>query len=212
MQGHINLKNARPGLILVFVIIVMMLTSLMGLIIMVNTRSEVSTSGHHRRGLEAFNFAESAAKMSNLFARILLHPFLNTPANVLSDSGNPAYPITVEFNSTRFTMENLFEESEPFLYSKRYLETGVTKSPTALPPHIVFKSGDEVVATAVINLDSTTTISAGYSLNAIDLYDKSGGPNVPVDMVVTVRGNTGQLNEDSVAPQSLITTIMREFL
>ncbi|MDR0549995.1 MAG: hypothetical protein LBI10_11390 [Deltaproteobacteria bacterium] len=199
---------------MVFVIIVMMLTSLMGLIIMVNTRSEVTTSGHHRRGLEAFNSADSAAKMANLFARILLHPVLGVPSDVLSAHGSPQDPMTVEFNADRFDMETLFDESEPFKFTKRYLETGVSLSPSSLDPHIVFKVDDEVVATAVVNLDTTNAIASGYSLNAIDLYDKSGGPSVPVDMVVTVRGNTSVSSDESdlITPQSLITTIMREIL
>jgi hypothetical protein len=209
----INLKKAKSGLILVFVIVIMMVTSLMGLIVMVNTRTELTTSGHHRRGLEAFNAADSAAKMSNLFARILLHPVLDSPSTVLSSSGSPDKPMTVEFNASRFDMEKLFEESKPYEYVKRYLETGISNSPTSLAPHIVFKIDGKVVATSVVNLDPSSAITSGYSLNAIDHYDKSGGPSVPVDMVVTVRGVTESGDSSEyITPQSIITTIMREVL
>jgi hypothetical protein len=200
---------------MVFVIVIMMITSLMGLIILVNTRSEVLASGRHRLGLEAFNSADSAAKMANLFARVLLHPVLDSPDKLLTTAptNGPINPMTVEFNKDRFNMEIMFQESTPFNFQSRYLETGVTNSPTAEKPHIVFKIGDDEVATAVITLDSSNAVTSGYSLNASDLYDKSGGPSVPVDMVVTVKGVTNPTPGSPITPpRSLITTIMRELL
>ncbi|MDR1608160.1 MAG: type II secretion system GspH family protein [Deltaproteobacteria bacterium] len=213
-QLNIRAKGQRPGMIMVFVIVVMMITSLMGLVIMVNTKAEVTTSGRQRQSMEAFNAADSAAKMANLFARVLLHPVLQAPNTLLTPppTSGPASPMTVEFNNARFDMEVMFEESIPFKYKSRYLETGMTSSSPA-DPHIVFKVGGKEVASAVITLDSSNAITSGYSLNAADLYDKAGGPSVPVDMVVTVRGSTTTTPGDQGAtPRSLITTIMRELL
>jgi hypothetical protein len=207
------LHGARQGMIMVFVIVIMLVTSLMGLIIMVNTRSEVATSGHHRRSQAAFSSADSAAKLANLFTRVLLHPVLESPTGLLSNEGNPESALTVEFNDDRFTMEKLFDESQPYKFSERYLQTGLTNDSSALPPHIVFKIEDKVVATSVVSLDLSQATNSGFSLSALDLYDKSTGPNVPVDMVVTTRGNTASVSEDNLTdPQSLITTIMREMM
>ncbi|MDR2141631.1 MAG: hypothetical protein LBR11_07580 [Deltaproteobacteria bacterium] len=205
-------KKTRQGLIMVYVIVVMLLTSLMGLIIMVSTQSEVTSSGRQSRSKAAFNSADSTAKLANLFALILMHPVLDSPSKLLSSTGSPNQELTVVFNEGRFTMESLFDESKPTEFHKRYLQTGLTNSPTAPAPHITFKIGDKVVARSVVSLDISASNQAGLSLGVSGLYDKTSGLNVPVDLVVTTRGNNSTGDDDDITtPQSLITTIMREF-
>ncbi|MDR1395670.1 MAG: hypothetical protein LBK52_05835 [Deltaproteobacteria bacterium] len=206
-------RRQRPGLVMVFVIVVMMVTSLMGLIILSRIRSEVVTTGQSTQSFHAFNSADSAAKMTNLFTRVLLHPVLGTPQDLVNSAAGPALPMTIEFNNTRFTWEKLVDESVPIEYIQRYLQTGIVKTSSASNPHIVFKINDEEVAAAVITLDRSLTIPPGFSLSAVDQYDESAGPSLPVDMVVSIRGSTpGMAAMEYVAPQSMITTIMRELL
>ncbi|MDR1608913.1 MAG: hypothetical protein LBT38_10975 [Deltaproteobacteria bacterium] len=206
----IDSKRNRQGMILVFVIVVMMLTSLMGLIIMVSARSEAVNAGQHRQNQAAFISADSAAKLTILLCRQLLHPELYESADIVTTPPSGLlWPITVTRNPTRFTEEKLIEESEIFKYLDRYVETGLTNDPTANEPHLTFKSGEKVLATVAITLDSVTEPSEGCSLQN---GPGDQGKCLPVDMVVTIKGNTAQGANETLGPQSVITLIMQELM
>jgi hypothetical protein len=213
-QGH-SLDKNRRGMVLVFVIVVMMLTSLMGVIIMASTRSNLSVVDYSKRGDEAFNIADSTAKISVLFSRVILYPVLGSVDQLTQvSSSRPSKPMTIELNETRFKLDDLIANSDPFSYVERYLETGLTKSPSVEDPHIAFKIDDKVVATAVISVGMETVDTSGFSRQAGDRYDQTSGPTQPIDIVITVKGNTySNLDPDGLMqPQSVITLILRELM
>jgi hypothetical protein len=217
--GTYALKNTidknRSGMILVFVIVIMMLTALMGIIIMASTRTNLTTVDFQKNGDEAFNSADSAAKLSVLFSRVILHPVLGSPEQLIPASpSSPNNPMTIVLNEDRFKLDDLIANSDPFAYVDRYLETGMTKSPTAEDPHIYYKIGDKVVATAVISFGLESTDNLGFSLQTNDRYDQTSGPTQPVDMVITVKGNNSNTIETNslIQPQSIITIILRELM
>ncbi|MDR1872731.1 MAG: hypothetical protein LBS60_12570 [Deltaproteobacteria bacterium] len=214
-----NIRHThRPGLIMVFVIVVMMLASLIGLMVLTRARAEVANSGQRRRGLEAFNSADSAAKLANLIGRVILHPVLGDPeqliaSSVTGTSSGPNQPLTIVLNNDRLEMSKLMEDSEIFDYMGRYLDAGLSHSSGAKQPHVTFKIGDEVVAQAAISVANDNVIGAGYSLNGGDQYDQVGGVNLPVDMVITVHGEKNSPGPNGpVVTESIITTIMREYM
>jgi hypothetical protein len=115
--------------------------------------------------------------------------------------------------SDRMEMAKLLDDSEPFDYLDRYLEAGLSQRALTKEPHITFKIGEKVVAKAAISVGNDNAISSGYSLNGGDQYDQVGAPSLPVDVVITVKGDNVAPGTDSPADSlSIITTIMREFL
>jgi hypothetical protein len=76
-------------MILVFVLMIMILISLIGVTLMVLTSSEVAVAGHHRRGQEAFYSTDSALDLSNLLGRVVLHPVLGHPRDLLAAGAGP---------------------------------------------------------------------------------------------------------------------------
>ncbi|MDR1084338.1 MAG: pilus assembly PilX N-terminal domain-containing protein [Deltaproteobacteria bacterium] len=207
--------GSKSGMILVFVLTVMILISLMGVMVMVLTSSEVAMAGHQRRGQEAFYATDSALDLSNLLGRIVLHPVLGHPQDLLTAGAGPKpqNPLTVEINHQRFSLENLISESEPFNYLQRYLDSSLSSGSGAKKPHVVFKIGKQIVAAASFSLDYSAN-SDGFSLSAGDRYDLTGGFNRPVDVTVTVTGTSvtslGSLGPS--VPRSVITTIRRDHL
>jgi hypothetical protein len=202
-------------MILVFVIVISLLIGLMGAVIMASMKAELAVTGHYRRSQEAFNSTDSSARLATLMGRFILHPKLGNPQDLVSQAGgnSPARPLSMEINHKRFNLESLIEESEPFEFGKRYLESSMIKNSAAEKPHLAFKVGGKVVATASVSLDSSI-VPVGYSLSAADRYDPVGGGNVPVDLLLTVTGTApAGLDPDDVnSPRSVIACITRELM
>jgi hypothetical protein len=200
-------------MIMVFVILVMLLTTIMGLIIMVGTKNEVASASHYRQGREAFNSADSAIRIANLFGRVLLNPVLGSISEIIKDpsEGGPKLPLTVEVNAARLKVDKLIDDSDLYEYLKRYVETGISNSSSAPAPHIVFKIDGEEVATAVVAIGNEHAVAAGFSRAGTDRYDQTSGGNLPVDLIITVKGNTVSPAGQNTS-HSMITTIMRELL
>jgi hypothetical protein len=201
-------NNNRDGMILAFTFAVLILMSLMGVIILSNTRTELSISGNNRVNREAFNAADTAARVTVLMGRILLHPELGVNLNaILRESTDPKYPIEIEINGTRMTLAALESDAAnpTYDYANRYVET-IGTDPAAAEPHLVFKINDRVVATAVLVLESDNPVAAGMSL------EQGGG--VQVTIVSTVRGVpvVDIATPDDIEPQSIITTMYRDYL
>ncbi|MDR1658136.1 MAG: pilus assembly PilX N-terminal domain-containing protein [Deltaproteobacteria bacterium] len=209
-----NTTNAKSGMVLAFTLVLLILISLMGVYVLTNTATELSISGHNRVGREAFNAADSSAMLATLLGRLVLHPELGDPANVLKVSNKPALPMTVEINQSRFNLASLQAESLNFDFNKRYQEAvNFDHSSSVKPPHLVFKVRDKVVATAVVSLDSDVPIGAGFSLSSGDSYDNAGGAGIQINLVITTNGspstNAQGTNDE---PHSVVTTIYREYM
>jgi hypothetical protein len=163
---------------------------------------------------DTFNVADTAAQVSMLMGRIILHPELNSPSGILSDqSQNPKHRLVVEI-SERFNLAQLKKESEDFDFTKRYLEAGLGSDPSAVEPHLSFKVGQKKVASAVVSLDFQNYVPGGASLGSGDGYDTSGGPSRIVTIVVTVNGlSMSKISGDTAdEPGTVITSMFRELI
>ncbi|MDR1577394.1 MAG: hypothetical protein LBT86_04085 [Deltaproteobacteria bacterium] len=206
----------RSGMVLVFVIVILVLIGMMGVFIMVATRSEVNVSTHFRQSQDAFHSSDSFLKLAILLSRTALRPVLGTPQDLLGSTpdSQPAHPLTVEINHHRLNLESLIEEADPFGYSQRYLETTELTGDPTKRPHLIFKVNGEVVGVASVTLD-TELDTNGYSLNGADRYDSAGGGNSPVDLVIVVTGTRPTLaanvkDEELFAPRTIIMAITRD--
>jgi hypothetical protein len=212
-KTHPEIKNGKKGMILAFTLAILILMSLMGIVILSNTKTELSVSGNHRVNREAFNAADTAARISILMGRILLHPELGVdPAAIIRSSSAPENPIVIELNNSDTSPLSLSAlqtaANDPdTTFLNRYIDTiGTNPDPSAPKPHIIFKVDDRVVATAVVTLESDNPVSAGMSLG-------SGGA-VQVTLVTTIRGApfADIAGPDFMEPQSIITTMYRDYI
>ncbi|MDR3037712.1 MAG: hypothetical protein LBV21_00195 [Candidatus Adiutrix sp.] len=231
---------ARPaprGLVLAFTLIILLLMSLMGLAILLNSRTELAIAGNTSIGRDAFNTADSAARLATLLGRLVLHPELGPPDRVLAaaagGSGGPAFPLTVKI-SPQFDLGRLKEEAGDYSHTTRYIRAGgwVGRGQAGgrdYEPHLIFTAPDsgrtKTVATAALGLDLTDPSSAGLSLSGGDAYDQSGGGSLEVHMAVSVNaratGRPAPAASDQAAafdggaldePRSIITILFREIM
>jgi hypothetical protein len=209
----LSFKNGKKGMVLAFTLAILVLMSLMGIIILSNTKTELSVSGNHRMNREAFNAADTAARISLLMGRIVLHPELgDNPGDIIRPSTAPENPIIIEVNNSNTTPLNLSAlqsaaKDPDSTFLNRYINTlGTDPDPSAPKPHIIFKVGDRVVATAVVSLVSENPVNAGMSLG-------SGGA-VEVTLVTTIRGApfADISGPEFMEPQSIITTMYRDHI
>jgi hypothetical protein len=208
----INIKKAREGMILTFTMVFLVLIILMGIYVLTSSRTDLSISAHNRVGRQAFNVADSAVQIATLLSRILVHPELGDPADVLKLTSGPKMPIKVEINEDRFTLIKLHEESTAFDYESRYLEV-IDYPNHTVEPHLLFKVGDKVVATAAVVLDQQDPVSDGFSVDASDPYDESSGTGAKISLTITVNGTPPDTSPDSLEePHSIITAIYRELM
>jgi hypothetical protein len=203
--------GTRDGMILAFTLVLLLLVSLMGALILTSARTEVSISGNNRTGREAFNVADSAAGIVTLLSRIVIHPELGPPSQVLHAVAGPSFPMTVEINEDRFTLGALQAEAAEFDYAKRYREA--VDPASVVTPHVTFRVNGVVVASAVVSLESTYPVQSGASEGANDAYDTGGGASVTLNVVVTVSGASPLTGlGSSEDPHSIVTAIYREYL
>jgi hypothetical protein len=202
-------------MILGFVLVVLVLMGLMGVFLITSSRTELNISGNSRLSLETFQTADTAAQISLLMSRIVLHPELGDPGSILHSSAQqPEFSLTVSVNNDRFNLGRLQSDSSDFDFIRRYLEAGLGEALNPQKPHLSFQAGVREVAKAAVTLDTYNIIPQGASLDGGDRYDSSGGPNMQVTAVITVKGQpaarlTGPPENE---PSTVITAMFREML
>jgi len=220
-------------------LVVLLLMSLMGMAILMNTRTELSISANTTSGRDAFTRADTASRMSTLMARLLVHEYeLGAPQQVLAGGfykgGSDDREFTVdEYDEAYFNMEKLLAESaDEFDYQKRYLSAASrTDTEVDLRPHLVFRKKGKIISTARVAMDYGETANlAGMSLGTSS-YDGSDGTSVRIVLAVTVNGRPPLSDDDNYGaydsfkkktdpdeedaltndvPHSVITTLFRE--
>jgi hypothetical protein len=206
------MEKKNEGLILPFTLIVLVLLSLMGIIMLLNSKNEMVMIGQARSHLDTFNATESSAMVATFLSRILLHPELGQPKAALRESAGK-YPLNVLINESRFNVTKIMEDSQNQNFTDRYLETGWGRNDEDQKPHLSFKIGEREVSAAVINIDNGQVLPFGASLGVGDSYDSSAATAKHLTLVVTVRG----INETNTVPtgletNTLITTMYREII
>ncbi|MDR2613048.1 MAG: hypothetical protein LBG06_09590 [Deltaproteobacteria bacterium] len=214
-------KGARSGLILAFALGILLLMSLMGIVILSNTRTELSIAGNNRLGREAFNSADATARTAvYLTLELMSLKDVNALKSDVITSGSalspaPRYPIAI-CPQSNFTYNGLLAaaaDPDPD-FTKRYLNTGAGEGTPN--PHIEFRSGDctgRVLANAVVAIDTSDPIAVGGTTGTTDAYDTGGGnlqPQVGVVVSVNAKPNM-EVGADAEEPSSLITIMYRTF-
>jgi hypothetical protein len=205
--------KGKSGMILAFALVILVLMSLMGIIIMSNTRTELSITGNTRLSREAFNTADACARISTFLTLVLLNQRTETLEEVFS-TYTPANDFLMEIKpQTKFNLEQLLDEATNFDYKQRYLETGAGAEAPA--PHIIFEQNGQEVANAVVNLEDYILIPEGMGLGTADAYDSSGGPKLQMGLVVSVTARTEHpvptaANQDE--PSSIVTIMYRNYI
>jgi hypothetical protein len=188
----------------------------MGVFLITSSRNELSISGNSRLSLETFETADTAARITLLMSRILLHPELGLPESILNTSGRrPDLAMTVTVNNDRFNLGRLQSESQNFDFLRRYFEAGLGDTPDPLKPHLIFSVNSREAARAAVSLDTFNLIPQGASLDGGDRYDSSGGPNMQVTSSVTVKGRPAAgpaAGPPENEPSTVITAMFREML
>ena len=106
-------RGLRSGMILAFALVILLLMSLMGVVILTSSQTELKITGNTRLGREAFNSADSCARIATFLTLVLVKPKNETIDDLIKDppaSGGPRYPLKIERSATRpFTYEKLLE-------------------------------------------------------------------------------------------------------
>jgi hypothetical protein len=201
----------KSGMILPFAMCVLALISLLGAFMMVNAASEITLSRSAAAQQETLNFADSAALISTLMCRILLHPELGSALDVLTEGEQGGYPVKVEMNEVRFDLLTLYTEANSANFFERYQTAGWLDAETAENPHLRFRIDGEDVSASVVNLDTRDPIAAGDSLGVGNSYDKGSESARYVTIVVSTRGRTSApLSGSPLRPATIVTSMYRE--
>jgi hypothetical protein len=211
--------GSRSGLVLAFALAILVLMSLMGIIILSNTRTELNITGNSRLGREAFNSADATARMATFLTLVLMSPKTENINDVITNvptSPAPLYPIHVCMQP-KFNLEDLISDATNFDFTRRYMETGAGDGST--DPHIIFKLGpcnsssSRELANAVVNLETFNLIPDGMGLGTGDPNDTSGGPKLQVGVVVSVNAKTFEnVTAGADDPNSIITVMYRNYM
>jgi hypothetical protein len=212
-MNNLQIRQIKTGMILPFTLAILALISLMGFYILGRTRIELSITGNIRNSQQAFASADSFAPLAVLMSRLLLHPEIGTPEQIISkpESSNAKIPFSLSINETRYNIAQIKKDSTSFDVQKRYLETGFMGQ-SENPPHLTFQVGRNQVAAAVISMDNSNLVMDGMSINGGDNYDKNNGSSLAVNLVVSVNGQTLSSKNLLTDINSFVTAIYREYL
>jgi hypothetical protein len=209
-----RIETDQPqGMILAFTLVILTLMSLMGIVILSNSRTELNITGNVRMSQEAFNAADSCARIAILMTLLVLHPDLGSHSQALSVSGqSPTFPLEIEIDNTKLNLANITTGADDTDYVQRYVRAGVGEGSAVEEPHITFKVGEKVVATAVLSVEKKEIIPPGASISETSLYDMTNGYKYKIQLVTTVRGLTNfSAASEAEEPNSIITAMYREF-
>lgn len=217
------------GSVLVYTIVVLLLMTLMGAALMVNSRTELQISGYTAQGRDAFTKADATARVALLVGRAFLHPVSGDPRHYRSvsksgEAGKKAFDVIVDNGLQGF---NDFQKIDRSLsvqdIADRYLT--VTEAQGKDKPHIILtyglddKNNGVVVGTSYISLAFNGTDTGGGSIGERDYSAPDAGYFIRAYFVISSQGrvpqdsdNKGYLDEKFPGTHSIVTSIFREII
>ncbi len=214
---RIKQKTDRPpkGAVLMFTLVILLLMSLMGAAILLNSRTELNIAANTVVGRDTFTRADGISGMATLLTRISISKEFERPEEVLAN--NSKY-MEVEFREELNLALLQSEHLDSFDIQKRYIRAGsqTVSGDTSYQPHMIFSSGGSVVGTAAVSFDFGDPVGVGQSLSGDGQYDNSGGTRIQMLLVVSVNGRSPGGDASAYdrgtgdVPHSFITTIFRE--
>lgn len=227
--GKPSLADQPRGSVLIYTIVVLLLMTLMGAALMVNSRTELQISGYTAQGRDAFTKADATARVALLVGRAFLHPVSGDPRHYrdVSDSGKAGkkpFDLIVDDGLQGF---NDFQQVDRSFsvqdIADRYLT--VTEAQGKQTPHILLTYGLDnknkkvVVGTSYISLAFNGTDTGGGSIGERDYSAPNAGYSIRAFFVISSQGrvpqdadNEGYLEEKFPGTHSIITTIFREII
>ena len=222
------------GSVLMFTLVILVLLGLMGVSIMLNTRSELTVSHNTYQGRDAFAKADSTARLALFLGRTLLNASAGEPCDIINNApqpaGRPEFEIRIGNDGLcgGFTLISIQQSGEmPTVEDilDRYLQaTGSANVPGSSfteTPHLEILYNGQVVGSAALALYSTSPSDPGGSLGDSG-YGSQGEHSIKVYLVVSSNGHrprapgedAGNYYSDLVqgATQSIVTAIYRELI
>jgi Tfp pilus assembly protein PilX len=213
-----QLAQAHPrGMVLMFTLVIMLLMSLMGAAVMMNTRTELNISHNTYMGRDAFAKADATARIGVQLARALLYPGAGAPGDYVTTTGNGSlFTVEIEPGFTLSELQELGENESIEKIQERYLRAGAAET-----PHLTIKYGGQVVGTAAVSISSASSQAAGGSQGQ-HTYDGASGTTTKVYLIVSSDGRIPSKNSagdagkyyggQSEATHSIVTTIFQEIM
>jgi hypothetical protein len=223
------------GSVLLYTIVILLLMTLMGAALMVNSRTELQISGNTAQGRDAFTKGDASARVGLLLGRAFLHPSSGEPRDYLNndktgDAGNK--PFKVKLHDDIQTDNNL-QQIAGSITMDQIRERYLSVTEADVDPHLTVEYGDQVVGTAFIGLgknipdlfDEGKAAAGGFALTGGGTLGDgsyntggSGESNIKVYLVISSQGRvpleSGKTYYDETYPSthSIISTIFREVM
>lgn len=226
--GKSSPADQPRGSVLVYTIVVLLLMTLMGAALMVNSRTELQISGYTAQGRDAFTKADATARVALLVGRAFLHPVSGDPRHYRSVSasgaGKKTFDLTVDDGLQGFNDFQQIDRSFSVQdIANRYLT--VTEAQGKDKPHILLTYGLDdqnnkvVVGTSYISLAFKGTDTGGGSIGERDYSTPDAGYYIRAFFVISSQGrvpqdsdNKSYFEEKFPGTHSIITTIYREII
>jgi|GEM_PF-6680059 len=229
--AHCPIRGSAPagyrrGSVLIFTLVILLLMTLMGAALLVNSRTELQISGTTAKGRDAFTKADATARVALMFTRAYLHPTAGNPRDYLNadktgQGGRKPFEIIPDADLNSMDDLQVLKGSITVDEIKeRYLQitdaTGV--------PHFQITYGEDkdkngvVVGTAYVGLAHSGSTAGGGSIGERDYGAADAGYSITAFLVVSAQGrveegeNKGFIDEDRAGVHSIVTTIFREVL
>lgn len=214
------------GSVLVYTIVVLLLMTLMGAALMVNSRTELQISSSTFQGRDAFTKADATAQVALLFTRAYLHPTAGDPRDYLNSekSGEAGRkPFEVHPDDFLQSLEDLQSIKDSITVDEireRYLRITEAKD----TPHLKLTYGEDssdqgsVVGTSFVGLAYNSSPTGGGSIGERDYSAPDSGFGIIAFFVVSSQGrvaqgeNKGYIEEGQAGAHSIVTSIFREVL
>jgi hypothetical protein len=202
-------SGGAEGLILPFALFILVLLSVMGMVLLASSLSQVDRSYQTKLLKDTFNAAESSAMVSTLLTRIILRPKMGPVTEALR-SGDRDQSLEIILDPNRFNLPRILKDSEESLFTERYLETGWGGA-GGQEPSLKFLVGGKLVTEVAVTFDNRNVFPPGSGVGENDSYDASAGTSKSVTIIVTVRGLSDYLapgKESSVFITSMFRDVM----
>lgn len=220
------------GAVLLYTFCVLLLMTLMGAALMVNSRTELQISGSTAQGRDAFTKGDASARVALLLARPFLQPaagssfeYLNTTKS--GEAGLKPFEVKLDKNLKSYNdLQQIAGSITVDEIRDRYLRV-IGDDDDA---HVSVSYGNDVVGTAFIGVAVNTPGEYNSNNSSPGGFASTGGgsigddpyssndSHIKVHYVISAQGrlpgdgNKGYLEEERAGIHSIITSIFREMI
>jgi len=215
-----------------YTFVVLMLMTLMGAALMVNSRTELQISGATAQGRDAFTKADATARVALLLTRAFLHPSAGDARDYLNNSktgqaGKAPFEVIV---SDDVQFYNDLQQIRGSITIDQIRERYLRVTEADEEAHLTLKYDNQVVGTAFMGVTSTAPDEYDPDSYSSGGYASTGGGSVgdrsyedvnnyvvKVYLVISAMGrltkdDAGYTDEGQSGVYSVITSVFREIM